>query len=447
MRVATGIRSNMHPSSMLELIIIVVLSLANGIFAATEIAMVSARRGRLEQRAEDGSAGAATALKLQDDPNRFLSAVQVGITLIATLSGVFAGATLTAQLAPNLEALPVIGPYAVPLAQVLVVILVSYLSLVLGELVPKRLALQSAEAVASLMARPMSFLAWFSTPVITILTGSTNIILRLLGRANVEEERVTEEDIRALVREGTQGGTVELQEQQFIESIFKFSDRAVRNIMTPRHDVEMLDADATLSTVIDELLASGYSRFPIYEGNPDRIIGTVHVRDLLLLYRRQGDQALVREAIAPPLYVPENSRASALLATFRKDRRHMALVVSELGGIEGVVTLEDVLEEIVGEIGDEFDEAETPSVVMREDGSMLVEGSLNIDDVKQLLDEDELPDEETFRFDTLAGFVISLMGKIPRTGDLINWNGWCFEIVDMDGLRVDKVLISKRQVP
>jgi putative hemolysin len=428
---------------MIELLIIVVLSLANGIFAATEIAVVSARRGRLEQRAEDGNPGAEIALKLQDDPNRFLSSVQVGITLIGTLSGVFAGATLADQLAPNLQALPYISPYAIPLAQVLVVILVSYLSLVLGELVPKRLALQSAESVATFMARPMSFLAWLSTPMINVLSFSSDLLLRLLGRANVEEERVTEEDIRALVREGAQGGTVEPQEQQFIESIFKFSDRAVRHIMTPRHDVEMLDADATLAEVIDELLASGYSRFPIYEDSPDKIIGTVHVRDLLLLYRRQGDQACVREAVAPPLYVPENSRASALLATFRKSRRHMALVVSELGGIEGVVTLEDVLEEIVGEIGDEFDEIETPAVVTREDGSMLVEGALNVDEVKHLLDEDDLPDEETFRFDTLAGFVISLLGKIPSTGDVICWGGWRFEVIDMDGLRVDKVLISK----
>ncbi|NTW97323.1 MAG: HlyC/CorC family transporter [Oscillochloris sp.] len=428
---------------MIELLIIVVLSLANGIFAATEIAMVSARRGRLEQRADDGSAGAAVALKLQDDPNRFLSAVQVGITLIGTLSGVFAGATLADQLAPNLQSLPYVGPYAIPLAQILVVILVSYLSLVLGELVPKRLALQSAEAVAAFMAPPMSFLARISTPVISVLSVSSDLILRILGRANVEEERVTEEDIRALVREGTEGGTVNLQEQQFIESIFKFSDRAVRHIMTPRHDVEMLDADATLAEVIDELLASGYSRFPIYEESPDAIIGTVHVRDLLLLYRRQGDQALVREALSPPLYVPENSRASVLLATFRKGRRHMALVVSELGGIEGVVTLEDVLEEIVGEIGDEFDEIEVPPVVTREDGSMLAEGSLNVDDLKRLLDEDDLPDEETFRFDTLAGFVISLLGKIPTTGEVTSWGGWRFEVIDMDGLRVDKVLISK----
>lgn len=430
---------------MFELLIIVLLSLANGLFSATEIAMVSARRGRLEQRAENGSAGAEVALKLQDDPNRFLSAVQVGITLIATLSGVFAGATLAEQLTPTLVALPYIGPYGVPLAQVLVVILVSYLSLVLGELVPKRLALQSAEAVAALMAPPMSFLALMSTPVITVLTFSTDLLLRLLGRANVAEERVTEEDIRALVREGAEGGTVALQEQQFIESIFKFSDRAVRHIMTPRHDVEMLDADATLGEVIDELLSSGYSRFPIYEESPDDIIGTVHVRDLLMLYRRQGEDAKVREVVSPPLYVPENSRASALLATFRKGRRHMALVVSELGGIEGVVTLEDVLEEIVGEIGDEFDDIETPPVVVREDGSMLAEGSLNVDDVKRLLDEDELPDEETFRFDTLAGFVISLLGQIPTTGDVVTWDGWRFEVIDMDGLRVDKVLISRER--
>lgn len=432
---------------MLELLIIVVLSLANGIFAATEIAMVSARRGRLEQRAENGSAGAELALKLQDNPNRFLSSVQVGITLIGTLSGVFAGATLADRLAPSLSSLPYVGIYAIPLAQILVVILVSYLSLVLGELVPKRLALQSADAVAAFMAPPMGVLAWISTPVISILTGSTDLLLRLIGRANVEEERITEEDIRALVREGTEGGAVELQEQQFIESIFKLTDRAVRHIMTPRHDVEMLNADATLSEVMDELLSSGYSRFPIYEGSPDQIIGTVHVRDLLLLYRRQGENAKVREAVSPPLYVPENSRASALLATFRKSRRHMALVVSELGGIEGVVTLEDVLEEIVGEIGDEFDDIETPAVFVREDGSMLVEGSLNVDEVKHLLDVNELPDEETYRFDTLAGFVISILGQIPTTGTVVSWDGWRFEVVDMDGLRVDKVLISRDHEP
>lgn len=430
---------------MQEIAIILALAIANGIFAGTELAVVSARRGRLEQRVEDGEAGAIVALKLQDDPDRFLASVQVGITLIGTLSGVFAGATLADSFAETLRGQPYIGPYADSAAQFLVVLLVTYISLVLGELVPKRVALQSAEAIAVAMARPMAFIARLSTPIIALLTFSSSIILRLLGRGNVPEERVTEEDIRALVREGAEGGTVEPQEQQFIDSIFKFTDRAVRNIMTPRHDVEMVEADSTLAEVLDELLESGYSRFPVYEDSPDQIVGIVHVRDLLMLYRKQGEGAKVRDAVSPPLYVPENSRASALLGNFRKSRRHMALVVSELGGIEGVVTLEDVLEEIVGEIDDEFDDASAPPVVRRDDGSFLVEGVLPIDDVKRLLDVDELPDEETYRFDTLAGFVISLLGHIPTAGEKVTWGSWSFEVMDMDALRVDKVLISRME--
>jgi putative hemolysin len=430
---------------MTELLIIVALALANGLFAATELAMVSARRGRLEQRVGDGDRGAQAALQLQENPDRFLAAVQVGITLISTLSGVFAGATLAGRLVPFIEDLPYIGGAAAAgVAQFLVVLLVTYISLVLGELVPKRVALQSAEAIASFMARPMAAIARISTPVIWLLTASSSLVLRLIGRGNVPEERVTEEDIKALVREGAEGGGVEPQEREFIESIFNFSDRAVRHIMTPRRDVEMIEADSTLGEVIDELLASGYSRFPVYENTPDQVIGTVHVRDLLLLYRRLGEGAKVREALSPPLYVPENSRASALLATFRKSRRHMAIVVSELGGIEGVVTLEDALEEIVGEIDDEFDDASTPPVVRREDGSLLAEGALPIDEVKRLLDVEALPDEETYRYDTLAGLVISLLGHIPTTGDVVRWGEWRFEVIDMDGLRVDKVLISQQ---
>lgn len=432
---------------MTELLIIVALAVANGIFAGTELAMMTARRNRLEARAEMGHRGAAAALHLQDDPDRFLASVQVGITLIGTLSGVFAGATLTTQVQAWIDDVPALAPYGAVLAQALVVLIVTYISLVLGELVPKRLALQSAETIAALMSRPMTLIAQIATPVIWILSFSSNLILRILGRANVPEERVTEEDIKALVREGTEGGLVEPQEQQFIESIFNFTDRSVRSIMTPRRDVEMVEADATLGQVLDELLESGYSRFPVYEDSPDQVIGTAHVRDLLMLYRRQGEGARVREALSPPVYVPENSRASALLPTFRKSRRHMAIVVGELGGIEGVVTLEDVLEEIVGEIDDEFDEASAEPVVRREDGSLLAEGTLPIDEVKRLLDVDALPDEDTYRYDTLAGLVISLLGQIPSTGEVARWDGWRFEVIDMDVLRVDKVLISEEGVP
>ena len=431
---------------MIEFLIILALALANGVFSGTELAMIAARRNRLEQRAEDGDSGATMALKLQEDPDRFLASVQVGITLISTLSGVFAGAALAEQIAPQLRDLPYVGGAAATgVAQFLVVLLVTYLSLILGELVPKRIALQSAESIAAVMSRPMSLIARLSTPVIWLLSASSSLILRLLGRNNVPEERVTEEDIKALVREGTEGGLVEPQEQAFIESIFKFSDRAVRHIMTPRREVKMVEAEAELHEVLDELLASGYSRFPVYETNLDQIVGIVHVRDMLLLYRRQGEHAKVREAVAPPVYVPENSRASILLATFRKSRRHMAIVVGELGGIEGVVTLEDVLEEIVGEIDDEFDEVSTEPVVRRDDGSFLADGSLPIDEVKQLLAVEALPDEETYRYDTLAGLVIALLGQIPATGDVSHWNGWRFEVMDMDGLRVDKVLIAQEQ--
>lgn len=426
-----------------ELAIILVLILANGVFAGTELAILGAKRGRLEQAAEDGNLGARAAMKLQDDPNRFLSAVQVGITLIGVLTGAFGGASIAARLAPALRDVPYIGPYADQAAFFLVVLTITYLTLVFGELVPKRIALLKSESYASLIAPPMTLIARLASPVIALLSASTQLVLRVVGLGNAPEAMVTEEDIKALVREGAEGGSVELQEQQFIESIFNFTDRSVRNIMTPRRDVEMLEADATLGEVLDDLLESGYSRFPVYEESPDQIVGIVHVRDLLMLYRRQGEGAKVREEMDPPLYVPENSRASALLATFRKGRRHMALVVGELGGIEGVVTLEDVLEEIVGEIDDEFDEASTEPVVRREDGSYLAEGSLPIDEVKRLLDVEELPDEETYRYDTLAGLVISLIGAIPAAGHVTHWDGWRFEVMDMDGLRVDKVLISE----
>lgn len=430
-----------------EIAIILALIFANGVFAGMELAILGAKRGRLEQKAEDGSRGAMAALQLQDDPNRFLSAVQIGITLIGILTGAFGGARIAGQIAPFIREWPWLGAYADQVAFFGVVLLITYLTLVFGELVPKRVALLKAELYATLVARPMILIARLTSPIVTLLSASTQLVLWVIGLGNAPEAQVTEEDIRALVREGAEEGTVEPQEREFIESIFKFSDRAVRHIMTPRRDVEMVEADATLGEVLDQVLESGYSRFPVYQDSPDQIVGVVHVRDLLMLYRRKGEGACVREVVSPPLYVPENSRAFALLATFRKSHRHMALVVGELGGIEGVVTLEDVLEEIVGEIADEFDEATSPPVVRREDGSLLVEGTLAIDEVKTLLDVEELPEEETYRFDTLAGFVISLLGKIPSTGEIVHWDKWRFEVVDMDGLRVDKVLISESQQP
>ncbi len=428
---------------LLEIVVIFLLILANGVFAGTELAVLSSKRSRLQQSAEEGNKGAATVLQLQDDPNRFLSAVQVGITLIGILTGAFGGASIAARLAPQLQQVPYIGPYASTVAFTLVVLIITYLTLVLGELAPKRVALIRAEAYATLIARPMVLIAALSGPVVSLLSWSTQLVLRLIGLGNVPEEKVTEEDIRALLREGTEGGSVEPEQQEIIEGVFEFGDRTVRQIMTPRMDVYNLDADATLGAVMDDLIESGFSRFPVYEENSDHFVGVAHVRDLLRLYRARGNEAKVREAMSPPLYVPENSRASALLATFRKSQRHLALVVGELGAIEGIVTLEDALEEIVGEIADEYDEAETLAVVRREDGSLLIDGMLPVDELKEHLNIDELPDEDIYRFDTLAGFVLSLMGHIPKPGEAITWDIWRFEVVDMDGLRIDKVLVSQ----
>jgi putative hemolysin len=430
---------------LVEIGVILLLVLVNGLFAGTELAIISARGGRLQQLAEQGNQGAAAALNLREDPTRFLSTIQVGITLIATLTGVFGGASTAAALSNTLRPLPVVGPYAETLSLVLVVVGITYLSLVVGELVPKRLALQSAEAIAARMAPAMKRMAMLNRPIVALLSLSTEGVLMLLGRRQHVETTVTEEDIRQLVREGAQEGSVEPQEEQIIEGVFKLSERTVRQIMTPRIDMEVLDADAAVGDVLGEVIEIGYSRYPVYREQPDEIIGVVHVRDLLELYHTRGRDVLVRDAMSSPTLVPETTRASLLLTTFRKTQRHMAIVVSELGSVEGVVTLEDVLEEIVGDILDENDEIEAQAIIVRDDGSLLIDGSLPIDTLKQRLEIDELPDEAFHQFDTLAGFVLSLLGRIPQPGEWMTWNGWRFEIMDMDGLRIDKVLVQQEQ--
>ncbi|MBP1464853.1 HlyC/CorC family transporter [Candidatus Chloroploca sp. M-50] len=427
-----------------EVALLVGFILARGLLVGAEWAIFSVSRARLEELDEDGDEAAKLVLKLQDEPERFLPAVRVGIATVGILIGAFSATTIANLALPLVYTWSSLDETTIPLvATGLVIASALLLTLIFGELIPQRLAEIKTERYALLMARPIAFFARVSAPVVGGINLIARIILMIFGLRNVPEERVTEEDIKALVREGAEDGEVALQEQLFIESIFKFSDCEVRHIMTPRRDVEMVEADALLGDVLDELLESGYSRFPVYEETPDQVVGLVHVRDLLMLYRRKGEASQVREVIAPPLYVSENSLASILLATFRKNRRHMAVVVSELGGIEGVVTLEDVLEEIVGEIDDEFDEASEEPVVRREDGSWLVDGGLAIDEVKSLLDVEELPGEATFRYDTLAGLVIALLGQLPKTGNYVTWDAWRFEVVDMDGLRIDKVLISQ----
>jgi putative hemolysin len=422
-----------------ELILIVVLLLANGIFSGTELAMVSARRGRLQQKADDGVTGARVALALQDDPNRLLSTVQIGITLIGTLIGVYGGASIAEKITPVL--LPYIGEYASAVALSAVVVLLTYLSLIVSELVPKRLAMMHAESIAIRMAAPMNIIAAISRPLVWLLTASTELLLRLFGQSSNNSAAVTEEDIRQLVREGAEGGALDAHEREIFENVFSLGDMTVRQVMTPRTDVYSLDADATIESVVDNLLDSGFSRAPVYEKDLDHVVGVVHARDILRLVRSNETHNLVRSAMRPPMFVPEQSRAGDTLALFKKTQQHLAVVVGELGTVEGIITLEDVLEEIVGDIADEHDDAASPHIVRREDGTFLVDGTTAIDEVvarTQLI----VHTNENAQFDTIAGYILSLLGHIPTAGEHVVAHGWKLEVIDMDGLRIDKVLLS-----
>ena len=425
-----------------EIGIILLLLVANGIFSGTELAMVSARRGRLQQKADDGDVGAQTALALQDDPNRLLSTVQVGITLIGTLTGVFGGASIADSLAPQLAGIPFVEDHAETVALASVVILLTYLSLVIGELVPKRLALQHAEWIAMRLAKPMSIISRITQPLVSLLTWSTELILRLVGQRESANSSVTEEDIRQLVREGAQDGALEPHEREIFENVFSLGDMSVRQVMTPRTDVYALDANARLGDVVDALLESGFSRAPVYEGNLDRVVGVVHGRDILRLVRIGDLNIPVRVAMREPLFVPEQSRAADTLALFKKKQQHLAVVVGELGTVEGVITLEDVIEEIVGDIADEYDDAESPHIVRREDGSYLIDGITPIDDVVSRTNL-TIQLKENAQYDTLAGYMLSLLGHIPHAGEYIVVHEWRLEVIDMDGLRIDKILVSK----
>lgn len=430
----------MITSIVLELVLIVGLILANGFFAASEIAIVSARKGRLEQMARDGQAGAQAALTLAENPNRFLSTVQVGITVISTFAAVFGGASLAAALGQRLQTLPVLAPYAGSIALVLVVLLISYLSLILGELVPKRLALQSAEQVSRRVAPFMGMLSRALSPMVGLLTFSTELVLRLLGRHRLEESAVTEDDIIALVREGASGGTVEAAEQELITNIFGFGDRSVRSLMTPRTQITALPIDIPFAEALGQITEAGYSRVPVYRGSLDQMVGLLYVKDLLPAWGQPAPPDL--PALVRPIhYVLASQRALTAFQQLRQARSGMAMVIDEYGQVAGLITLEDILEQVVGAIDDEYDDTDE-SIVRRADGSYLVDGLLQFADVQQRVG---LPARADMLarpgFETLAGFMLAQLGRIPHAGDRSEWQGYIFEVVDMDGRRIDKVLI------
>ena len=434
-------------SFTIEIILILILILANGFFSASEIAIVSARKGRLEQQAKQGVHGARSALNLADSPSRFLAAVQIGITLVGTLASAFGGARLADALAGIVATVPVLNPYAEPLALALVVLLISYFTLILGELVPKQLALQRAEAIASAVAPFMTWLSRLAAPIISFLTFSNDLVLRLLGRADAIDESVTEDDVLAMVRAGTEGGSLEHAEESLITSVFTFTEKSVRDVMTPRTEVVAINLHTSRDAALRLLAESGHSRVPVFDGSLDNVVGVLHARDMLHFALKpvganQPSETSLRPLLRPPVVVVEAQRAVAAFQQLKQDHAHLAMVLDEYGQIAGLVTLEDFLEELVGEIHDEYDEASQP-VLRRDDGSYLVDGLLSFAEAQRLLALPPLtPDLNAVSFTTVAGFVLALLGHLPKTGDKPTWQGYRIEVVDMDGMRVDKVLIT-----
>jgi putative hemolysin len=408
----------------------------------SEMAVVSASKVRLQHRAESGSAGAATALSIAEDPNRFLSTVQVGITLVGILAGAFGGATLSVYVAGWLEDVAVIGRYADASAFVLVVSSITYLSLVVGELVPKRLALQNAEMIAALVARPMLMIARVAAPIVWLLGSSTNAVLRLLRVRNVTEPAITEEEVAILLQQGAQAGVFEPSEHEMVMNVFALGDRIAAQVMTPRLRITPIDNNASRDDIQRIVSESGHQTFPVIDGSLDRVLGIVHIAELWSLLT-QNHASLV-DVMLPALYVPESMSLFSLLTQLQRAHHGFAIVVNEYGSVEGLVTLRDVVDEIIGATGQNLEyEPGNQALVRRPDGSWLVDGLVTLHDVEDEIGIQSLDDWSADRYQTLGGFVMGELGRIPAVGDGVEWNGWQFEVVDMDGYRVDRVLISE----
>ncbi|GAB4559733.1 MAG: hemolysin family protein [Anaerolineae bacterium] len=427
---------------VLDTLFIFALIIANGMLAMSEIAIVSARRTRLQQLADEGNARALTALELASDPTRFLATVQIGITLVGVLAGAFGGATLAEELAPHLNMIPLIDPHGESVALAIVVAGITYLSLVFGELVPKRLALNNAEEIASVVAIPMSMLSAVAAPIGWVLSVSTDGILRLLRARPSARSPVTPEEIELLIREGAESGVFEESEQDMIENVLQLDDLRVSAFMIPRTHIEWLDIEDPPETIRRTIAGSHQLCFPVARESLDNVLGVVQVKDLLDQCLAGGSLDL-SASLQPPLLVPESLSALRALDRLRQRGTQIALVIDEHGGVEGMVTVDDLLEGVAGRFPVEGEPA-GPQALQRADGSWLVDGLLPIVELKERLNIAQLPDEEQAMYQTVGGFVTARLGHIPTAGDHFDWEGLRFEVMDMDGRRVDKVLVTPR---
>lgn len=427
----------------MDVTLLALLILLNGLFAMSEMALTAARKARLQVMVESGEPGAQAAMDLHDNPTKFLSTVQIGITSIGVLNGIVGEAAFAEPLARWLDAaLDVEAQTARIAATGLVVVIITVLTIIFGELVPKRLGQMYPETVARLVARPMNWLSTATRPLVVLLSVCTNAVLRLLGIRGGPSRSVTEEEIAAQLEEGLDAGVIEAQEHQMVRNVFRLDDRQIGSMMVPRAEIVWLDADAPMDELMAQIAEHGHTRYPVCRGGLDDVIGVVGSHTLLQALAR-GDRPELAQHLQPPVFVPETLSGMELLEHFRQTSADLVFVVDEYGAVQGVITERDVLEAITGEFGTATDE--DAWAVRRDDGSWLLDGLIPVPELKDRLEIKELPEEDRGRYNTLAGMIMLLLGRLPRTADSVDWDGWRFEVVDLDGKRVDKVLVSRTE--
>ena len=426
---------------MIELIIVICLVLVNGFFAMSEMAVMTSRKSKLKQMASE-SRGASKAVALSEHPENFLSTVQIGITMIGVLTGVFGGDAIGAAIGGWLDVqIPALGKYALPIGIGLAVTLITFISLILGELVPKRLAISRPEAIAGRIALPMYWLSRVTAPAVSLLAISTRLVLRIIGQSNLAQEKITDEEIRHLVAESHEQGVIDQDERNMLNRVLRLGDRSAASLMTPRTRLVWLDAAAPIDDNLAKMRETPFSRYPVYRGNDSDVLGVLEMKSLAGRVSTT-DEELFRD-LRPALFVAESTNALKLLEIFREEQQPLALVVDEYGDILGAVSLNDLLGAVLGRIQAADHSDDEPLVVERADGSMLVDGRLSTEELRELLSLSVLPGEDDHDFNTLAGLVIAHFGRIPHAGEYFDYQGWRFEVVDLDGARIDKLLLAR----